>query len=102
MPVELDAAALAADRFGAEVGEDEAWVPAVGKADVPRRQHGQGQVAVAADELVRLRVAVRQGRLHKGTCEEAHLAGRVGVLLVEEQGLSDEAGATARWPTDAG
>jgi hypothetical protein len=100
--VELDAAALAAHRFGTEVGEDEAGVAAVGKADVPRRQDGESQVPVATDELVRLRVAVRQSRLHQGTGEEADLASRVGVLLVEEQGLADEAGATPRWPSDAG
>src|SRR5690606_31628659 len=60
---ELEVWALAAHRLGREVGEDQTRVAAVGQADVLRRQDREGEVAVAPDELVGLRIAVRKGRL---------------------------------------
>jgi hypothetical protein len=81
--IELDVRALAVHRLGREVGEHQARIPAVGQPDVLRGKDGQGEVSVPPDELVGLRVAVREGRLHERPSQEADLAGGVSVLLVE-------------------
>jgi len=48
-------------------------------------------VPVAPDELVDSRVAVGKRRLDQRPREDAHLAGSVGVLLVEVARLPDQA-----------
>ena len=92
---ELDVGTLAPHRLRREVGEDQARVPAVWQADVRWRQDREGEVPVPSDELVGLRVAVRERRLDQCPGEEADLAGGVGVLLVEVERLPDQASRSA-------
>jgi hypothetical protein len=54
---------LRADGLGVQVRQDQPRIAPVRKAHVLRGQDGQGEVAVAPDELVGLGVAVRGGRL---------------------------------------
>lgn len=54
-------------------------------------------MSVPPDKLVLLRIAVRQGGLDQRSSQEAHLARRERVLLVEEERLPDQApGAPGR------
>ncbi len=96
--VELDVAGLAAHGLGVEVGQDKAGIPAVRQANVLRREDRKGEVAVPADKLVLLWIAVRQSGLDQRSGQEADLAGREGVLLVEEECLPDQTRRPASAP----
>lgn len=93
---EFDLAALAPDGLGVEVRQDQSRIAPVGKAHVLGRQDRQGEVTIPADELVGLRVAVREGGLDQRASQESDLAGGVGVLVVEIEGLPDKADGSAR------
>ena len=51
---------------------------------------------VPPDELISLGVAVGEGRLNQRPGQETDLAGGVGVLLVEIEGLPNQAAGASR------
>ena len=96
--IELDVPGLPLNRLCVEVGEDQARVAAVREADALRRENREAVVAVVADELVRLRVAMRHRRLDERSRQEADLASSVGVSVVEGERLGDQAAQPAGPP----
>ncbi len=93
---ELDVGALAPHRLRRQVGQDQARVTTKREPHVRRREDREREVPVPPDELIGLRVAVRKGRLDQRPGQEADLSGRVGVLLVEIEGLPDQAAGASR------
>jgi len=89
--VEVYVPGLPLDRLGVQAGQNEAWVAAVGQADALRRQDREAVVTVVPNELVGLRVAVRQRRSDEGSRQETDLASSVGVRVVEGERLRYQA-----------
>jgi hypothetical protein len=90
---ELGFAALAPGGHGVQVRQHQPGAAAVREADIHESQDRQGEVVVSADELVGLGGAVGD-RLLQRRGLKTDLAGGVGVLLVEEERLADQAPGT--------
>jgi hypothetical protein len=72
--IELDVPGLPPHGLGIEVGQDQTGIPPVRQTHILGSQDREREVAVPADELVFLRIAVRERRLDQRPREESDLA----------------------------